>query len=66
MTTVAEIRVAVSALVEEDFKAFSSWFEAYEAEHWDRQIDRDQKTGPLHDLMERALTDYKAGKCNRL
>ena len=66
MLTVVEIQDAVRTLAEEQFRAFSSWFEQYEEERWDRQIERDQKSGPLHDLMDNARADFSAGKCNRL
>lgn len=66
MTTVAEIKVAVQALPEEQFDQFSSWFDRYEEEHWDQEIERDQKSGPLRDLMEKARSDFEAGKCSRL
>jgi hypothetical protein len=66
MTTIAGIQHAVCALPEDDFDAFSSWFDEYEEKHWDRQIERDQKSGPLRDLMERARADFEAGKCTRL
>ena len=66
MTTVAEIRDAVLALPEGQFNDFSSWFDEYEEQRWDQQIERDQKSGPLRDLMEKARADFKAGKCSRL
>jgi hypothetical protein len=66
MTTVAEIEEAVRALPEEQFTTFSSWFEEYEEQRWDREIARDQKAGPLRDLMDKARSDFAAGKCNRL
>ncbi|NQT51495.1 hypothetical protein HQ576_05565 [bacterium] len=66
MTSVNEIKKAVQALPEDQFVEFSSWFDAYEEKHWDRQIERDQKSGPLRDLMEKARADFKAGKCSRL
>ncbi|MBI3987764.1 MAG: hypothetical protein HY343_12635 [Lentisphaerae bacterium] len=66
MTTVAEIRNAVLALPDKEFEAFSSWFDEYEEERWDRQIERDQESGPLRDLMEKARADFEAGKCTRL
>ena len=66
MTTVAEIQEAVQSLPEDQFDQFSSWFDSYEEEHWDRQIERDQETGPLRDLMEKARADFEAGKCSRL
>ncbi|NQU41532.1 MAG: hypothetical protein HQ523_16425 [Lentisphaerae bacterium] len=66
MTTVAEIRDAVLALPEVQFNDFSSWFEKYEEQRWDQQIERDQKSGPLRDLIEKARADFKASKCSRL
>ena len=54
MTTIIEIQEAVRALPEEEFREFSSWFDEYEEERWDRQIERDQKSGPLRALMDKA------------
>ena len=66
MITVAEIQQAVQSLPEEELGDFSSWFDQFEQEHWDRQIERDQKSGPLRSLMEKAKADFEAGKCNPL
>jgi DNA repair photolyase len=66
MTTVADIQQAVQSLPEEEFAVFSSWFDQYEEERWDRQLERDQKSGPLRSLMEKARADFEAGKCSRL
>ncbi len=66
MNTVAEIQEAVRGLPEEQFDAFSSWFEQYEEQRWDRQIERDQKSGALRSLMEKARADFEAGKCTPL
>jgi hypothetical protein len=66
MTTVTEIKEAVQALPEDQLEEFSSWFDEYEEGRWDRQIERDQNSGPLRDLMEKGRADFEAGKCNRL
>ena len=66
MTTVADIQRAVQSLAEEEFAVFSSWFDQYEEERWDRQMERDQKSGPLRSLMEQARADFEAGKCSPL
>ena len=66
MATVAEIEEAVRALPEDEFTTFSSWFEEYEEQRWDHQIERDQKVGPLRDLMEKAQADFRARKCSPL
>ncbi len=66
MTSIAEIQDAIRVLPEAQFEMFSSWFDEYEEKHWDRQIEHDQKSGPLHDLMERTRADFKAGECTRI
>ena len=66
MASISEIQAAIQALSEDDFEAFSSWFDQFEEERWDRQIERDQKSGPLRDLADKARSDFKAGKCSRL
>ncbi len=66
MTTIIEIQEAVRALPEEEFREFSSWFDEYEEERWDRQIERDQTSGPLRALMDKARADFEAGKCTPL
>ncbi|MGO8705226.1 MAG: hypothetical protein ACLQVA_15560 [Candidatus Brocadiia bacterium] len=66
MTTISDIQHAIRALSKRDFETFASWFEQFEEERWDRQIERDQKTAPLRDLVEKARSDFAAGKCKRL
>ncbi len=66
MITAAEIQSAVRTLPEEQFEEFSSWFDEYEEAHWDRQIKNDQKSGLLRDLMNKARSDFEAGKCGSL
>jgi len=66
MTTVSEIQQAIQSLPEEEFSVISSWFDQYEQERWDRQIERDQQSGPLRSLMEKAKADFEAGKCSPL
>ena len=66
MTTIVEIQEAVKGLPEEQFEVFSSWFEQYEEQRWDRQIERDQKSPALRSLMDKARADFEAGKCTPL
>jgi hypothetical protein len=66
MTTIKEIKEAVLALPEDQLEEFSSWFDEYEERRWDRQIENDQKSGPLHELMEKAWADFQTGQCTRL
>jgi hypothetical protein len=66
MTTITEIKEAVLALPEDQLEEFSLWFDEYEERRWDRQIEFDQKSGPVHELMEKARADFPTGQCTRL
>ena len=66
MSTITEIQEAVRSLPEEEFVMLASWFDQYEEERWDRQIEQDQKSGGLRSLMEKARADFQAGRCTPL
>jgi len=65
LVDVAEIQRAVQLLTKEELAVFSSWLDQFEEERWDRQLERDQKSGPLRSLMEKAKANFEAGKCSR-
>lgn len=48
-----ELERAVQTLPAEDFRQFSTWFDEWRAEQWDRQIAEDARTGRLDALYER-------------
>lgn len=64
--TIAELEQAVTQLTKEEFVRFREWFEEYEAQQWDEQIERDAKAGKLNKIAEQALNDYRAGKAREL
>ena len=64
--TIVELEQAVTQLTEEEFARFREWFEEYEAQLWDEQIERDAKAGKLDKIAEQALNDYRAGKAKEL
>ncbi len=66
MSSILSIQDAIRSLPDDEFCEFSSWFEQYEEERWDRQIEQDQRTGPLRSMMEKARTDFKAGNATPL
>ena len=59
MNTLAEIQGFVQSLSDEDFKAFSSWFEQYEEERSARPIGQGQKPGPLKFMMDKASAFFR-------
>lgn len=64
--SVDELEKAVSALPREDLAKFSSWFQDYMADEWDRQIEEDLKAGRLDKLIEEAKDDIAAGRTTPL
>jgi hypothetical protein len=66
MTTVKEIESAVSRLSREELSAFRVWFEEFDADAWDRQLEEDVAAGRLDSLAEEALRDLREGRCSDL
>ncbi|UVK41094.1 hypothetical protein LHFGNBLO_002650 [Mesorhizobium sp. AR10] len=66
MTKLEQIEKSVADLSPEELKAFAAWFEALQADMWDRQIEADAKAGRLDKLAEQALADHRAGRTRPL
>jgi hypothetical protein len=66
MSTVPEIENAVRHLTADEFAAFRAWLAEFEAEMWDRQMERDITAGRLDELAEEALQDFNQGRCTEL
>lgn len=64
--TVEELQNSVSGLSAEELAAFSTWFEEFMADHWDRQIETDIQAGRLDEAGRRAEEDFEAGRCTPL
>ena len=64
--SVKEIQKAVASLSPQELARFRRWFEAFDAQRWDEQIEADVHTGKLDPLAEQALHDYEAGRFNEL
>ncbi|MBY4609750.1 hypothetical protein K6M90_19090 [Rhizobium sp. 9T] len=66
MTKLEQIEKSVTELDKHEFEAFSAWFEALQAERWDRQMETDAASGKLDHFAEEALADFRAGKTRPL
>lgn len=62
MSKLKALEERVSALSPEELAEFRRWFAEFDAAAWDRQIERDVKTGKLDALADEALRDHAAGK----
>ncbi|MFN6962258.1 MAG: hypothetical protein ACK4S4_00665 [Pyrinomonadaceae bacterium] len=63
MSNVKEIESAVRQLSREELNAFRTWFEEFDADAWDRQLEEDVAAGRLDSLAEEALSDLNEGRC---
>jgi hypothetical protein len=66
MAKLKEIEEAVSNLQQKELAEFRAWFEEFDAVVWDKQFDEDVRLGKLNKIAEKAIDDYKKGKCKEL
>jgi hypothetical protein len=66
MSTVQEIETAIQKLKPKEIREVGDWLDELREDLWDRQIDADIKAGRLDKLADKALEDYRAGRCKPL
>jgi hypothetical protein len=63
---IQELEQAVAHLPPKDLARFRKWFEEFDAQAWDKQLQADAKSGKLDKIAEKALNNYHAGKAKEL
>ena len=66
MTTVEALEKQIQKLNPKELSEFRDWFLEFQWEVWDKQLERDAKTGKLDKLGKKALADHAAGKSKPL
>jgi hypothetical protein len=66
MDNVERIEQEIQALSQDELAQFRAWFLEYDWAAWDRQFERDARTGGLDALADKALSDHAAGKTTPL
>ena len=61
-----EIKNKIMQLPHEELRAFREWYESFDADEWDKQMNDDAAGGKLDDLAAEAISDHKSGKSRRL
>ena len=56
----------IKKLPREELKSLFKWIEEYEQEIWDQEFEEDALSGNLDKLADRALDDFRSGKCKEL
>jgi hypothetical protein len=62
MTKLEKIEKEIASLDHSEVRKLSEWFAAYEADLWDKQIDRDAGDGKLDALIQKAKLEIAEGK----
>ena len=65
-STVEDIEKAIMQLPQDQLRKFRAWYEKFDSEAWDEQIEKDAADGRLDALAEAAIADHKAGKSTKL
>jgi len=66
MSTVEEIKSAISALSKEDYVHLREWFSEKDWEQWDKEIGKDSASGKLNFLIEEAVAEKNQGRLSKL
>ena len=61
MTKIEQLECGIRALSRAELAALREWFEEYQADEWDRQIEEDAKAGKFDRLAGEALAEHRAG-----
>ena len=64
--SVQEIETAITQLPTPEISRLAAWFEEYQADLWDKQIEMDVHAGRLDALGAEADREFEAGCCQPL
>ena len=59
MTNIQKIESEIKKLPLDEFARLRDWFEKYDAENWDKQLELDVSSNKLDNLAENAIQDFK-------
>ena len=60
--SIQELEKAVTQLPTPELAQFTAWFEEYQANLWDKQIEQDALSGRLDALAERSNREVETGR----
>ncbi|NHQ59868.1 hypothetical protein G9409_04575 [Chlorobium sp. BLA1] len=66
MTSIQYLEKQIKQLTPTERQEFREWFLEWDANDWDRQIERDAQAGKLDAFAAEALAEYNAGKSTEI
>ena len=56
----------IQQLSPEQLRQFRAWYEEFDSDNWDKQIEQDAANGKLDELAKQALKEHKSGITRKL
>lgn len=66
MSKINALRKAIETLSEEEYTQLGQWFSDRDRKKWDKEIEKDSRSGKLDFLIGEALNEKCQGKLNDL
>ena len=66
MSKIEKIENEIRGLTDAELAALREWFIEFDAEAWDRQIERDSDSGRLTQLAKKSISDHDTGSSTEL
>lgn len=66
MIKIRDIEKNITDLPPKKLAEFRRWYEKFDAVQWDKQFENDVHVGKLDAAANKALRDFKNGKCKEL
>ena len=66
MKSIEEIESAIKNLPPEELTRLRKWYDEFEADQWDRQLEEDVHVGRLAQPSGQAVKDFHDGRCTEL
>ena len=66
MRKIEDIEEDIEKLSASELKVFRNWFNDFDAQKWDNQIQEDAEKGKLDALASEAIAEFRSGKAKKL
>ncbi len=66
LTSVEEIKTAITHLPDEKLRELRAWYEHWDAQQWDADLETDVAAGRLDDLADAAIRAFQKGQVTEL
>lgn len=66
MTKVQVLEKTIAKLPSKELAELRAWFEEFDAAVWDKQFEKDVKSGRLDSIADKAQKDFKKGNFKEL